>query len=153
MATDRTWPFSFDRVNIEPNLIAVAEASQLKINSYQRIDATSYKDFLHRGYPIIIGFFTGRMFWKMKGPLANQLYKPINTEDNRKFRGHAATIIGYDDTLLGGSWIIANSLGLTWGDHGLGLLPYDCCVDIGESYVITQVAGKTPEKKFLRIDK
>lgn len=151
VATDKTWPFSLNRVNTEPNSSAQYEASQCKLGAYNYVEADSYKSYLEKGIPIIIGLNTGRMFWKMKGPLAEQTYKSINNTDNRKFGGHAVTIIGFNDNL--NSWIIANSLGLTWGDHGLGVLPYECNHDIGEAYVITEFAGKTAGKKFLRIDK
>lgn len=148
IATDATWPFAQNRVNTEPNAMAINEASQYKVGSYTWAEEESYKEYLHQNMPIIIGFHSGKMFWHLKGPLSSLIYKPINNEDNKKFKGHAATIVGYDDSLLGGSWIIGNSLGLTWGDHGFGLLPYECRNDIGESYVITNFAGITPGKKI-----
>jgi len=148
VATDKTWPFSFNRVNTEPSVAAFSEATRLKLRSYIWVSTDSFKEYLHKGIPIIAGLHTGKLFWKMKGPLSKQVYKSINTTDNRKFRDHAITIIGYDDNLLGGSWIIANSLGLTWGDHGIGILPYECNTDIGESYAITDFAGITPGKKI-----
>lgn len=151
VATDKTWPFAYNRVNIEPNVAAFTEASQYKIGAYGWAVRDSFKDYLHQGIPIIIGLHTGRLFWKMKGPLSSLNYKSINTDDNRKYRGHAVTIIGYNDEFLNGSWIIGNSLGLTWGDHGLGVLPYECHRDIGESYVITEFAGITPGKNISEI--
>lgn len=140
MATDSTWPFHFNRVNTEPSLTAIQEAQQCKITGYQHAGTDQYKEYLHNDIPIIVGLYTGKMFWRLRGPLSNQVYKPINTVDNRNYRGHAITIIGYDDDLLDGSWIVANSLGLTWGDHGIGLVPYQCSKDIGESYVITDIS-------------
>jgi C1A family cysteine protease len=152
-ATDRTWPFHFNRVNTEPNSMAITEASQYKLSQYSWAHKESFKDYLHKEIPVVLGLYTGRLFWKLKGPLSTQVYKSINTIDNREHKGHAVTVIGYDDELLGGSWIIGNSLGLTWGDHGIGILPYECYRDIGESYVITEFAGIPVGKKIPRIDK
>jgi C1A family cysteine protease len=84
---------------------------------------------------------TGRQFWRLNGPIANQAYKPINDTDNRQSRGHAVVVIGYSDTLAGGSWIIANSLGLKWGDGGYAAIPYACNKDIGESFALISFAG------------
>lgn len=148
VATDKTWPFTYNRVNKEPNVAAIAEATQYRLNSYNWVTTETFKDYLYQCIPIVVGLHTGRMFWKLKGSLSQQIYKSINTDDNRKYKGHAVTIIGFDDTILGGSWIIANSLGLTWGDHGIGILPYECNCDIGESYVITEFAGIIPGKKI-----
>lgn len=152
-ATDSTWPFALNRVNTEPNAAAISEANQYRLNSYEWADISSYKDYLHQGLPIIVGLHVGKLFWNLRGPLSSLIYKPINNIDNRRFKGHAVTIFGYDDSLLGGAWIIGNSLGLTWGDHGIGILPYECGVDIGESYVITNFAGMSPGKKILTFDK
>jgi C1A family cysteine protease len=148
VATDRTWPFHFNRTNTEPNATAFADAAQYKVGSYNWAGKDLFKDYLHNETPIILGLYTGRMFWKLKGPISNQVYKSINTTDNRKHKGHAVTVIGYDDELLGGSWIVGNSLGLTWGDRGIGVLPYECYQDVGESYVITEFAGVTPGKNI-----
>jgi len=148
VATDKTWPFHINRVNTVPNSEAITEASQYKLGSYKWANVDLFKDYLNQEIPIIIGLHMGRMLWKLKGSLSEQTYKPINTTDNRKYRDHAVTIIGFDDTILGGSWIIANSFGLTWGDHGFGILPYECNRDIGESYVITEFAGIIPGKKI-----
>lgn len=151
VATDRTWPFSYNRVNTAPNAAAIQEATQYKLGSYNWASVDSFKDYLHRHVPIVIGMHTGRMFWKISGPLSSQVYKTINNTDNRIYKGHAVTVIGYDDEILGGSWIIANSLGLRWGDHGIGVLPYECNREIGESYAITEFAGRTPGKNISEI--
>jgi C1A family cysteine protease len=151
VATDRTWPFAYNRANTEPSAVAIAEASQYKLNTYTWAAIDSFKEYIHQGLPVIVGLYTGKMFWRMKGLLSEQTYKSINTTDNRRYKGHAITVIGYDDNILGGSWIIANSTGLTWGDHGIGILPYECWQDIGESYVITEFAGIMPGKKISEI--
>jgi hypothetical protein len=38
--------------------------------------------------------------------------------------GHCMTIVGYDDMVNGGSFIVANSWGNTWGYKGFAYIPY-----------------------------
>lgn len=39
---------------------------------------------------------------------------------------HDVLLVGWDDTLGGGVWIVKNSWGFDWGNAGFGLLPYGC---------------------------
>jgi len=142
--TEQFWPFSPHRVDHEPNFRAVQNA-RYKINEYECATPEKFNSILDKGVPIVIGMHTGRLFWRMRGELNEQIYKPVNESDNRPTQGHAVTIVGYDDKIQGGSWIIANSLGLRWGYRGCGILPYSCYVDIGESYVIRNFAGISAE--------
>ena len=148
VCTDRLWPLIPTRVDRPPPAVADIEARLYKLTSYEATEVSKFKEHLLMGIPIVIGLFTGRLFWKIKGPLSEQTYAPINNDDNRKSMGHATVIIGYDDGLSGGSWIIANSLGLKWGDHGIGILPYECNHEIGEAYIITDFAGITAHEKI-----
>lgn len=95
----------------------------------------------------------GRKFLKLHGPISQHDYCPINMETNRPAYGHAMTIVGFDDNLNGGSWIVSNSMGLSWGDHGFGAIPYSCEVDIAEAYAVYSFAGFNVDKKILTIDK
>jgi C1A family cysteine protease len=56
--------------------------------------------------------------------------------------------VGYDDEIGDGSWIIANSIGPKWGDHGYGVIPYSCVSNIGEAYILNNFAGSIPGKKI-----
>ena len=122
-------------------MIFSVTANNYRLQSYEQVSPVNYKEYLNNGIPIIVGMRTGKLFWNLEGPLQEQEYKPINGRDNRLTRGHAITIIGYDDNINGGSWIIANSLGPRWGFQGYAAIPYICDVDIGESYIITDFAG------------
>ena len=153
VALHKTWPFRHSLVDKEPSPAAFAEAQLYKLISYELSSTRHFKDTLLSGIPIIIGLHTGRKFWTLKGPLETQEYCPINDTDNRRSLGHALTVVGFDDTLGNGAWIVANSLGLKWGDHGLGALPYSCSLDIGEAYTIDSFAGITTDRKKSKIDK
>lgn len=147
VCVERSWSFGYQRLNIEPPQQAQSEAVFNRIGSYEDVYSQDFNGLLEQEIPIIIGLRTGRLFWKLKGPLTEQTYKIINTSDNRISHGHAVVIVGYDSYLLGGSWIIANSLGPTWGYRGYGVLPYECRADIGEAYVIREFAGISVGKK------
>jgi len=149
VSTERTWPFVQQRIDKLPHQPAYQEALNYKVNSYESVCVDQYKDYLSMGIPIIVGMFTGRRFWSLKGSLETQNYLPINNDTNRLYKGHAVLCVGYDDNINGGSWIVANSLGLRWGDHGYGAIPYACNNELAESYVITKFAGIPAGKKFL----
>lgn len=150
---DRYWPFGSSRVNLEPSEQARIDALNYRLDSFLEIGIDEFKNSIDAGISIIIGIQTGRMFWKLAGPLTDQAYVPVNSLDNRQSYGHAVTVVGYDDNLGSGSWIIANSLGLKWGDNGYGAIPYSCQSDIREAYIMNGFAGIIPEEKFLRFDK
>jgi C1A family cysteine protease len=141
---EQFWPFSPHRVEHEPNARAIQNA-EYRISSYENVNYSNFNSLLDRGIPVVIGMHTGRLFWSMRGEFREQVYKPVNNIDNRPAPGHAVTIVGYNNEIQGGSWIIANSLGLRWGYRGCGILPYSCYVDIGESYVIRNFAGISAE--------
>ncbi len=142
------WPFVHNRVDMEPSMQSINEAASHRLQAFGTVSTDRINECIDLDIPVIVGMHTGRMFWHLKGPLHQQLYKPVNSTDNRESYGHAVTIVGYDDSLCDGAWIVANSLGPRWGDHGYGILPYSCAVDIGESFVIHQFAGITPGRKI-----
>jgi len=151
VCTDQRWPFTPDRINKEPDSIAIYDAANYMLRSYETITMDQYKDCLVEGMPIIIGMMAGKKFWTLQGPLEEHKYKPINETDNKFVKGHALICVGYNDNINGGSWIIANSLGPKWGFRGFAAIPYECYSDIKESYVITDFSGITPRKNFPRI--
>lgn len=130
---ENTWPFHFNRENVEPNLKSFNEAQEFKISNYRPISADNYNQYLDLGIPIIAGMWTDKRFWKLKGNMVENIYAP---EKLSYERGHAVTIVGYNNSINKGVWIIANSIGAKWGDHGYAMISYDCADVIGESYII-----------------
>ena len=147
------WPLVLGKVNTEPTEYAIREASYCKLKSFKSIPIDQYKSCIDNKTPIILGMSTGEKFWFLRGRLEDQRYKPINGTDNRQSKGHAVVCVGYDDNLNGGSWIIANSLGAIWGSHGYAAIPYECGINIGESYIITGFDGIPLDKKISHFDK
>lgn len=143
-----TWKFSHNLVNREPSAQAQTEAMSYRVRDFGWVEPYNFNMYLEKEIPIIIGLRTGKLFWKLKGALSEQTYKIINSIDNRQAQGHAVTIVGFDNNLHGGSWIIANSLGPGWGDKGYSILPYECASDIGEAYVVRDFYGISAERKI-----
>jgi C1A family cysteine protease len=148
VCTNQKWPLTLDRINKEPDIMALQDAGNYRMTSHEIALPNQYKEYLNNGTPIIIGMHTGKKFWSLNGPLKEHRYKPVNKEDNRPVKGHAVTIVGYNDDMNGGSWIIGNSLGPKWGSYGYAAIPYECENDIVESFVITGFPGISPGKKF-----
>ena len=140
-ASERLWPFSYLRVEVEPTVPVLEDAAHFRVESYEKIEHGQFKEALKNGIPIVFGMFTGRKFWKLSGPLDTHDYEPVNETTNRPSKGHAVTCIGFNDSYNGGSWIIANSMGPKWGDRGYAAIPYSCNVDIAEPFIITRFAG------------
>lgn len=145
---NEVWPFIEEVVDVHPNFSVITDASYHRMNSYKRILPDQIKFYIDNEFSVIAGMHIGRLFPGIQGSIVNHRYIPINTTNNRQFKGHAVTIIGYDDNLNNGSWIIANFAGPKWGDHGIAAIPYSCSADMLEIYVITGFAGITLEKKF-----
>jgi C1A family cysteine protease len=148
VCTNQKWPLTIDRVNREPDIVALQDAGNYKVTSYKVASPDQYKEYLNNGIPIIIGMLVSKKFWTIKGPFEEHAYRPTNKTDNRPIRGHAVTIVGYNDDMNSGSWIVGNSLGPKWGSYGYGAIPYECKNDIMESYVITEFPGIPLGKKI-----
>lgn len=142
------WPFMNHRVDKEPNAQAYNKAEKFKIIKYKFIYDADFKPYLDNNIPIVAGVRTGIQFLNLNGSLDTQYYYPINDTNNTFVGNHAITIVGYSDSLCGGSWILVNSRGLRWGDHGFGIIPYSCNKDIFEAYSIESFCNLTPKKKI-----
>ncbi len=136
------WPFIPRRENTLPTYLAESKATQYVLQEYETLVDANFKQYIDLGYPVVIGMHVGRKFMKLTGSIESHDYCPVSDE-NRLYKGHAVTVVGYNDNLGPGSWIIANSAGPKWGDHGFAAIPYTCSKDIGEAYVIKKFAGKT----------
>jgi len=141
------WPFMANRENREPISRAVDNAKNYMLEEYDTLDSINFKEYLNNELPVVVGMNVGRRFLRLAGPITEHTYCKIG-DNNRYSRGHALVIVGYDDTLCGGSWIAANSMGLKWGDRGFAAIPYECNQDIGEAYVVKRFGNKTTEKKI-----
>lgn len=121
------WPYNIRKWNARPVQAAYTDALKRKVNGYKRCaDFTAVKNALALGNPVIIGFDVYASFeqgaWQM--PNGSGLMPYPNTATERYLGGHAVCIVGYNDNLAGGRFIVRNSWGTTWADRGYFYMPY-----------------------------
>ena len=91
---------------------------------------------LMQGKAVLMGFDVPKWFYNDIGygkPLAQQ----TNQQDHTLISGspgHEVIIVGMDDNLNGGSYIVQNSWGGAWGDNGYASVPYKF---LGDGYTHT----------------
>jgi C1A family cysteine protease len=107
-----------------------AVAARFRINGYERlfdVQETDEKKIyrlkkaLADDGPVVIGMVVPQSFL-----FAGKVWKPAPGDDpaNKRLRGHALCIIGYDDTLHGGAFRVVNSFGKGWADRGFCWISY-----------------------------
>jgi len=127
IAPESLW--SYTQANLMPKPSdAVYAAANVKVMSYDNIPmfykVTEIRDWvldhLSEGKSVIIAMHLRYFFKYQSGPLAQQ------DSDGKgvSYGGHAVEIVGWDSNLNGGSYIVKNSYGVNWGDHGYGSISY-----------------------------
>jgi len=135
------WEFDESMVNEEPSEEAKKMAEDNKVIRYERIpngDINGVKAAITEGHPVIFGMYLFESFFYIKEPLEEQNYLGRNSGTDY-VGGHAMAIIGYDDNLNGGSFIVENSWSEAWGDNGHWALRYDVFnMDVMDLWVCTE---------------
>lgn len=97
-----------------PTDAQLAEALTYKAGAYHRVqNVQDMKSCLASGYIFGIGFTVYESFESIK---SDGLWTPDTTEN--VLGGHETTVIGYDDSVNGGSFKVRNSWGLSFGASG-----------------------------------
>ncbi len=133
MPPEQFWQYDITKFDDEPPAFCYSFASNFQALKYFRIDAEGLsnaqilrdaKSALSQKLPLMFGF---------------TVYESINNSSDGKIPfpkpkektvgGHAVCAVGYDDKMkVGdcvGAFIIRNSWGEGWGEHGYGYLPYE----------------------------
>lgn len=136
------WPYNVQDFDVEPPAFCYSFAQNYQAIKYYRLDppGTSPEVLLNRiktnliaGLPSMFGFTVYSSIAQADG---NAGKIPYPTAGERIEGGHAVAAFGYDDTIkiqntnpkgieTTGAFLIRNSWGTGWGDHGYGWLPYD----------------------------
>jgi hypothetical protein len=107
-------------------------AAPFRIKGYNRLtkggnnyspDLNGIRQHLAQGVPVIIGMQVGGTFMhQMRG---KKVWVPTQRDYGLYgFSGHAMCVIGYDDQLEGGAFLIMNSWGRDWGQNGSAWVRY-----------------------------
>lgn len=116
------WPYDIDPrtqkpkdLYILPSLKAMRQATGHRIHSYYRITATGEDRLteilsaLRSNHPVVFGTLVNEAFVGLRNE------GPVGPPSGATVGGHAMIIIGY---ISGKGFIVKNSWGIDWGDHG-----------------------------------
>ncbi|QIP16285.1 C1 family peptidase [Spirosoma aureum] len=107
-----------------------AVASRYRIREYERLfnvqdeepqKIYNLKKALAAGSPVVVGMVVPASFF-----FAGKVWKPASGDDpkDKRLKGHALCIIGYDDKRHGGAFRVINSFGKAWADGGFCWISY-----------------------------
>jgi len=134
------FPYNEDSCSTLPQGSLLSKASEHRIKTYNRLWGERGKNrhsavrrALADGHPVVIGMWVMPSFGGFEG----EVYRPTAAErkdladtparevPSMAQGGHAMTVIGYDDTKVGGALEIMNSWGTSWGNKGYFWISYD----------------------------
>jgi len=102
------------------------KAQAYRILEYRDIVVSSTKNkekyvrkSLAEGKPVVIAIDIPVSFFRAK-----EVWIPDSSEYQNWSRGHAITVVGYDDEKFGGAFEIMNSWGINWGKKGFSWIRY-----------------------------
>jgi hypothetical protein len=92
------------------------DAGKWKIDEFYKLKTPEeIKIALTRGDPIMVGMWISNSFRDSYGA---DIWQPESNEEVERSMGHAMIIVGYDESINGGSFEVLNSWGSEWGDNG-----------------------------------
>lgn len=120
---ENNWPYTKVNLYAKPPKALYAEAVQNMVKIYMRVGHRPYelKNCLAEGYPFVFGMMVFDSF--VSEQVARTGVMTLPTQKDNVVGGHAVTCVGYNDEKQ--HYIILNSWGPGWGDHGYFYMPYD----------------------------
>lgn len=108
----------------KPSDDCYVEGLKNQVLEYLRVTHAMYdiRYTLAQGYPVAFGMMLYQSF--MSDAVTNTGKIPMpNLLQESALGGHAVMLVGYNDTIR--EFIVRNSWGTSWGDHGYFYLPYE----------------------------
>ncbi len=144
------WQYVDTNLYLEPIKQAYETAVQNEAKTYLQVEQTlnEMKLCLHEGYPFVFGAILFPEF-ESDAVAANGMV-PMPTGNEQPIGGHAITCVGYNDSKK--VWIVLNSWGDQWGDHGYCYFPYDYLTNPNlclELWTIRSIAPTDPARKWV----
>jgi C1A family cysteine protease len=130
VAPETEWPYSDKNPGPfleKPPANVYGDAAKHKVTSYQRVarSLSQMKGCLATGYPFVFGFSVYESFESAE--VAKTGDAPMPAASEQLLGGHAVLAVGYDDKSQ--RFIVRNSWGAGWGQHGYFTLPYAYLLD------------------------
>ncbi len=125
------WTYDIARFTFRAPRSCYDHALQHRAISYQRLSRSlqQMKSCLAEGYPFTFGMSVYESFESAK--VAAMGIIPMPAQGEALLGGHAVLCVGYHDNEQ--LFIVRNSWGADWGDHGYFYLPYAYLMDHGLS--------------------
>lgn len=128
------WPFNPNLLTKEPGSACYSAAIKNVGLQYKRVnqDINDFKDVIHSGDPIVIGF---NVYQSFEGDaIAANGIMPMPAAGEQMIGGHAVEVGGYDDNFDNldgskGALYVRNSWGPDWGAKGYFWMPYKFAFD------------------------
>jgi C1A family cysteine protease len=121
------FPYTESEFATKPSDIAYEEALKHQTLSYYRITnakLSNLQNCLKEGYPFVFGFAVYSNMWTQSATAGARIQLPNYSKDSYE-GGHAVMAVGWE-TYKNKPWfIIKNSWGTSWGNHGYFRLPAD----------------------------
>ncbi|CAM4897363.1 unnamed protein product [Rotaria socialis] len=122
---EKFWPFYEHLINIQPNHDAYVYGENYCLDEVSRLsnNINQLRQCLAQGYPFVMAI---KIFSSFASNHHGYIPMPKRHEKSSQYR-HAVVCIGYVHSQR--VFIIRNSHGIHWGDHGYGYLPYEYLAD------------------------
>lgn len=119
--TSGSWEYDIRHFTEKPSPAAYNHAANHQALNYYAVGQSNsqLKGALAEGHPIVFGFTVYDSFYNVGSD--GLVPMPGYYED--VLGGHAVLILGYDDASR--RYIVQNSWGTYWGDHGFMYMPYE----------------------------
>lgn len=115
---ESVWPYDTSKVFTVPSFKAIRQATAHRIHSYYRINEegedrlAAVRTALRSKHPVVFGTLVTQDFMTLRGA------GPVNLPLGGTAGGHAMLIVG----CIGENFLVKNSWGPNWGDHGYWLM-------------------------------
>jgi len=126
LCPETEWPYNINQFAVKPSTKCYTDAANHKVLKAYNVQQTlaSMKGFLNAGFPFLVGILVYSSFETTKVNSTGMVPMPPVNKYDYILGGHCVLVCGYNDNLNGGMWIVRNSWGTSWGDHGYFYLPY-----------------------------
>jgi len=141
------WPYDISKFAVEPSQQAYESASFHHSITYVTVvqSLLQLKQCLMEGFPFVFGMRVYESF--ESSSVRNTGVVPIPQPGEKLLGGHAVVCVGYIDQT--NQFIVRNSWGSNWGDHGYFYLPYDFMTStslVFDIWTLRQVSDTEPPK-------
>lgn len=125
------WPYNIGMYQMRPSQAAYADGHNHSIVSYMRLSSLNEMlTCLADGYPFVFGITLYESFESDQVRKTGVVNMPGNYE--RAIGGHAVMAVGYDQSTK--RFIVRNSWGSEWGQHGYFTIPYEYVTSLGDDF-------------------